>query len=412
MKHCISVRHPSGQEKPAKVHPRDVKRSVSILSCTLADNAFGRAWVLAELLSRDFDVHVVAACRPRDALWPPAQESFSFELRRWKIATYPAFRMLARERARRLVTGDIIYAVKPQLSTFGLGLEARKLRNRPLVLDIDDFDAGMSSLPRDLLFSPWALLSCSSTLHTRLLTRHTGRADAVTISSTPLYERHGGTWIPHARDENTLVAALAEPERTERTVMFLGTPRKHKGVDVLVRAFRHVRAPARLRIVGGADNAELMRAVRRVGDARISVEPLVPMTAIPSLLAMSDVVAIPQSRGSFSAAQLPAKLLDAMAMGKAIVSTRVGDIPKWLAGGAGIVVEPDDPNALGLALDALLRDGPQLRRLGARARERFLLHGSFAQVRPRLVELFERLARGQRAGEHPPFAGDTASRVA
>lgn len=388
-----------------------MKRSVSILSHTLSGNAFGRACVLAELLSRDFDVHVVASCRSSDQMWSPARGSFGFELRRWKISTYPGFRLRVRQKARELVTGDIIYAVKPMLSTFGLGLAARAERERPLILDIDDFDVGFSSLRRDLAFAPWALVSTASKLHTRILTRRTREADAVTVSSTLLYERHGGTWIPHARDEQVLQATLAAPERSERTVMFLGTPRKHKGLDLLVRAFRRVRSPARLRIVGGALDPELVRAVRKLGDARISVEPPVPITELRATLAGADVIAIPQARGEVSAAQLPAKLLDAMAMGKAIVSTRVGDIPKWLAGGAGVLIEPEDPDALGLALDALLRDGEQMRRLGARARDRFLLHGSFAQVRPRLVGLCERLATGERATAHAPFEGDEASHV-
>jgi glycosyltransferase involved in cell wall biosynthesis len=317
--------------------------------------------------------------------------------------------MHACARAAKLVTGDLVYAVKPKLASFGLALAARSVRKRPLLLDIDDYDLGFSSLPRDIATAPWALLSSASELHTRILTSQSRRADAVTVSSTPLFERHGGVWIPHARDEELLKPVPAKPNRATRTVMFLGTPRQHKGLYDLLKAFSKVRAAARLRIVGGALDANLVRAAEKNGDSRVSVEPPVPMSEMPSLLATADVIAIPQTKSSISNAQLPAKLLDAMAMSKAIVSTRVGDIPKWLADGAGVVVEPDDPDALGLAIDSLLQDSEKLRLHGLRARDRFLAYGSFARVRPRLVELCERLMKGAPPIAHAPFDGSPAS---
>ncbi|HVZ37133.1 MAG TPA: glycosyltransferase, partial [Polyangiaceae bacterium] len=122
---------------------------------------------------------------------------------------------------------------------------------------------------------------------------------------------------------------------------------------------------------------------------------------LPQRLAAADLVVIPQDASSVSRGQLPAKLLDAMAMGKAVVSTRVGDIPRWLADGAGVLVEPGDPRALGRAIDELARDQAAIDELGRRARERLLALGSYASVRPRLIELVTRAAlRAQLASVH------------
>jgi glycosyltransferase involved in cell wall biosynthesis len=380
-----------------------MRRSVSILCHTLSGNAFGRAWLLAQLLEPAFDVHIVAACRPADEVWLPARDACTFELRRWRSFSTPDFVARAPSLARRLVTGDAVLAVKPRLSSFGLGLVARHVRARPLIADVDDHELGFSSLARDLMGAPWALVSAASPAHTRLLTLGTGLADAVTVSSSFLHARHGGTWIPHARDEHVFAPRSAPPQ-SPPSVVFVGTPRGHKGLDDLLAAFRSVDIPARLRIVGGSLDAELVKQAARAGDGRVSLEPPVPMRELPGLLAGADVVAVPQKDGAAAQGQLPAKLLDAMALGKAIVATRVGDIPRWLSGDAGVLVEPGDIAGLGAALRGLLTDPARRARLGERARARFVALGSFAAVRPRLIALVEGALAGRPAAESAPFA--------
>lgn len=371
----------------------------------MSGNAFGRAWVLADLLKQDYDVHIVAACGARDELWTPARGSCDVEIRRWNAFSTPGFVARAPSISRRLVTGDVIFAVKPKLSSYGLGLFARRERNRPLLLDIDDWDVGFTSRAGDLLTAPWALLSAASGVHTRLLSRQTARADAITVSSSFLHARFGGTWLPHARDEQVFTSAVKAQDAGIPTVVFAGTPRRHKGLDDLIRAFAEVRAPARLRIIGGTLDPDLKGRPEIARDPRISVEPPVPMSQLPSELQAADIIVIPQQGGIVSEAQLPAKLLDAMAMGKAVVSTRVGDIPRWLAEDAGVVVAPGDVPALRDALEALLTDPARRAALGARARSRFLQLGSVSALRPRLVELVESVRQGARRPFTPaPFS--------
>jgi glycosyltransferase involved in cell wall biosynthesis len=376
---------------------------VSVLCHTLSGNAFGRALVIAELLARDFDVHIVTACGPNDELWRPAQGACPFEIRRWTAATYPGFLLRSPSLVRRLVTGDLIYSIKPRLTSLGLGLVARRVRGVPLIADVDDEETGFSTPLRDALLAPWALVSTASPSHTRWLTTRTQLADAVTVSSAALHARHGGTWVPHARDETLLhPASPAAKLCATPTVVFVGTPRAHKGLTDLVAGFRLCKVPARLRIVGGTLDRELVRRVAELADPRIVLEPPVSLAALREILAAAEVVAIPQQVSAVSRGQLPAKLLDALAMGKAIVSTQVGDIPRWLADDAGVVVPPSDPRALARALDDLLTDPVRRARLGERARRRFLELGSFSVVRPRLVALVAALLRGEPAPPSVP----------
>ena len=64
-------------------------------------------------------------------------------------------------------------------------------------------------------------------------------------------------------------------------------------------------------------------------------------------------------------------VLEAMAAGVPVVASAVGGIPDQIRHGwEGILVPPDDPNALGEALGALLRDPACARRLGEAGRRR------------------------------------------
>ncbi len=84
---------------------------------------------------------------------------------------------------------------------------------------------------------------------------------------------------------------------------------------------------------------------------------------VPRLLAALDIVAMPSRWEG-----LPMALLEAMAMSRAIVATRVSAIPEVIRDGEnGLVVPPSDPPALAAALEKLLTDAELRGRLGRSA---------------------------------------------
>jgi glycosyltransferase involved in cell wall biosynthesis len=86
---------------------------------------------------------------------------------------------------------------------------------------------------------------------------------------------------------------------------------------------------------------------------------------VPRLLAALDIVAMPSRWEG-----LPMALLEAMAMSRAIVATRVAGIPEVIRDGEnGLLVPPADPPALAAALDRLLGGGELRARLGRNALE-------------------------------------------
>ena len=103
-----------------------------------------------------------------------------------------------------------------------------------------------------------------------------------------------------------------------------------------------------------------------------------------------DPVAVPQRATTDTVGQVPAKIFDAMALARPVVSTSVSMIPEILDG-CGVVVPPDDPPALAAALARLLATPAEARAMGLRARARCEEQYSFRAARARLFPLFERL---------------------
>jgi glycosyltransferase involved in cell wall biosynthesis len=68
---------------------------------------------------------------------------------------------------------------------------------------------------------------------------------------------------------------------------------------------------------------------------------------------------------------MPNVVLEAMALGRPVVGTRVGGVPELIVDGeTGLLVPPRDESALASAISALLLDGERRRAMGASARRR------------------------------------------
>lgn len=146
-----------------------------------------------------------------------------------------------------------------------------------------------------------------------------------------------------------------------------------KGLVVLLEALAKVRTerPAGLVVVGGLEPGGRARAaVDRLGLAEaVTVLDGLPEEELAALLASAEAAVVPSLYEGFS---LPA--VEAMACGTPLVATTAGALPEVVGpdGGAGLLVDPGDPEALAAALARVLADGGLRRRLGRAGRRRVL----------------------------------------
>lgn len=149
------------------------------------------------------------------------------------------------------------------------------------------------------------------------------------------------------------------------TVVFLGSLYCVKGVDVLIDACIKVaeKLPdVRLEILGkGPEREALERRARPLG-ARVRFHGHVP---IKDILKTAGVLVLPsRSEG------LGRVLVEAAALSKPLVGSRVGGIPEVIKDGEnGFTVPPEDVDALSQAIAEVLKDEERAKEMGERGRE-------------------------------------------
>ena len=179
--------------------------------------------------------------------------------------------------------------------------------------------------------------------------------------------------IPNGVDAEAyagLVDGDAGPE-----ILYLGTMAPWQGLETLVRALARLGPPTRLRLVGPPGKGwagGLRRLAARLGVAdRLTIQPPVPPSLVPALVARARVCVAPLDGSPRNLVQgcCPLKLLEYMAAGKAVVATEVPPIEAIATHGRDAwLVPPDDPQALATGLRVVLDDAALRARLGAAAR--------------------------------------------
>jgi glycosyltransferase involved in cell wall biosynthesis len=202
-----------------------------------------------------------------------------------------------------------------------------------------------------------------------------------------------GERISYVPNGVALPAAPAAVERADlglpdgELVVCVAQFASEKGHADLLAAWPRVREASRATLALVGDGAlrsevEALAASLRVSD---SVRFLGFRHPTAPYLAAADVVVLPSRTEG-----MPNAVLEAMALGKAVVATSVGGVPELLEHGvSGSLVPPGDPAALAGALLTLLAEPELARRLGAAAQARAL--SLFAA--PRMVEATERVYR-------------------
>jgi glycosyltransferase involved in cell wall biosynthesis len=111
---------------------------------------------------------------------------------------------------------------------------------------------------------------------------------------------------------------------------------------------------------------------------------------LPSLYALADLFVFPSLLEGFG---LPP--VEAMACGCPVVATTVGSLPE-VVGDAGLLVPPQDPQALAGAIRSLLDDDDLCRELGEQGRRRAVDAFDQARMVAHTLEVYDTHLAGER----------------
>jgi glycosyltransferase involved in cell wall biosynthesis len=159
----------------------------------------------------------------------------------------------------------------------------------------------------------------------------------------------------------------------DRTVVgFVGTLKPWHGIETLIEAFETVavRADLHLHVVGHGPLAKPLRALGERLPGRVTLTDAVSQEDVPHHLRAMDLAVAPYPELEpfyFS----PLKVLEYLATGRALVASRIGQVPELVEHGrTGWLVPPGDTAALAAAFVRLAGDAPLRHALGeAAARE-------------------------------------------
>ncbi|MBN2027620.1 MAG: glycosyltransferase [Actinobacteria bacterium] len=361
---------------------------VTFIAADLSANSLLRPYLLAVAIKERHDVKIVGPLLGK-AIWPPLADQEEIEIDPVRLGKLP-MGYLRMAGLFKLIDGDIIFACKPLFSSLGIGIICKLLKRKALVLDVDDWEKGLAKenflrrsatgKMRGILYSMLFPLNRDAYINAWLSEKLVPLADAVTVSNHFLQSIYGGTLVYHGRVSRELCHEHREREFSREDlgviegqyiVMFLGTPRRHKGLEVLIEAVKALeREDVILMIVGMISNDGYCRELREKGE-RILGSNFVPLETQPidrvgELLELADLVVIPQTAGPASMGQIPAKVFDAMAAAKPIIATSCGDLPLVL-NGCGVLVEPGDIEELSRQILRLIEDPEEAERLGREA---------------------------------------------
>ena len=173
----------------------------------------------------------------------------------------------------------------------------------------------------------------------------------------------------------------------------------NKGVRTLVEALALLPSEVRLTLVDddSPDNAARKHAARLGCGDRLRIAGRVSTDALLALYRRAALVVVPSRHEGFG---LPAA--EAMACGTPVVASAAGALPEVVrAGGGGILVEPESPQALAKGIAHLLEQPEARARLGALGRAGVEASFAWPRVAEATAAVYRELGRSTGASMAP-----------
>jgi glycosyltransferase involved in cell wall biosynthesis len=311
--------------------------------------------------------------------WYVAVLTSPVKSRRSRIMFYGSYAAMAGALGLILPRQDVILASSPPLPVGAASALAAARHRVPWVFDVRDLwpDAAVAAgelsdgstlrlaewLERHLYDSAAAITTTTEPFRRAIVerTKPSARIDVLPNGTTRL-------WLDAARLEVDRGGLGLAEGRFVWT--YAGNVGLVQGLDAAVEAANRLGDDFQLLIVGdGPKRAALEARSRHLAPGLVEWRPLVPPRVAARYLRASDALLVPLDAHPMLSSFVPSKLFDFCAIGRPVI-VAAGAEPRRLitAAGAGLAIDPGNPDALVSALRRL-RDEPTFsERLGAAGR--------------------------------------------
>jgi glycosyltransferase involved in cell wall biosynthesis len=180
-------------------------------------------------------------------------------------------------------------------------------------------------------------------------------------------------------------------------ILCVAAHRPYKGLPVLIEACRILRDQGvafHCDVVGhGPMRGELEQMIRErnLGDVFVLAGPR-PQDEVARMMAEATLFVLPSIIASDGQMEgIPVALMEALASGRAVVSTAISGIPELVEHGTnGLLVQPGDAGALANAMKTLLEDPARAKEMGLRGQQKvraeFTIQDCVRQLVARLAQ--------------------------
>lgn len=198
------------------------------------------------------------------------------------------------------------------------------------------------------------------------------------------------TVIPNGIDRNALKKRRKTLDKDNVNLIFIGKLSYQKGLDVLIKSIREVKKSGHnvtLRIIGDGDFEKYKLLVSKL-DLNSNIKFLGRITGEDkfSVLSASDIFVFPSNYESFGNV-----LVEAMARSLPIISTNTTAIPEVVGGDAGILISPNDPISLARAINCLIENPRETKRMGIAGYKRVEKYYTWDKIIDWKINIFKNL---------------------
>jgi len=322
-----------------------------------------------------------------------------------RILNHLSFAFSSLFATRRAGPADVIFVESPPLFIGLAALAYTRLKRAPFIFNVSDI------WPQSAVELGALRNRCAVRLAEMLELHLYRRAARVSVVTPGMLERLAARGVPRAKlflltngvDTATYQPAAAPNAEMaqkfglagRKVFLYAGTHGLAQGLDTILEAAKLTTDPDVLYVLAGdgAEKEALMKKASAEEIGNVTFIPNQPKSAMPALLNLAYATIIPLRRLDLFKSALPSKMFESMAASRPVVAALWGEAADLIrAARCGIVVEPEDPQAIRDAVEKLAVDPKLAAALGANGRTYVAENFERGKIATRLADLLRETA--------------------